>query len=353
MERMLAGVATRRHVRTAEPVGAQVDREAKSTSRSAISRRFVRQTKTALAELMARDLAGEEIKVLMLDGEHLAERCVVVALAITADGTKKPIGLWDGSTENKTVVRALLADLVDRGLRSTTGCWWSSTAPRRCRRRCARCSAIRHSSIDVLCTSGATSPTSYPVRTRRGWMPSWSRPSVIPIPSRGCATPNTLPGNWIRATPVRPRRCARRAAGDVHRHPARHRRPDLAKTLTTSNPVESMISIARATDRNVTRLARRTRPRRAGQRPACSTPNDPSAASRATSRCRSSSGLCTDTPTPKPPNKPTLSVPPPRVRRGSSPKIHADRDMLSRRVRSVWQVVPPRSPRVADRQPKP
>ena len=44
MERMLAGVATRRHARTGEPVGAQVDQEAKSTSRSAISRRFVRQT---------------------------------------------------------------------------------------------------------------------------------------------------------------------------------------------------------------------------------------------------------------------------------------------------------------------
>src|SRR5919107_2028080 len=52
----------------------------------------------------------------MLDGEHMAERCVVVALAITADGTKKPVGLWDGSTENKSVVRSLLADLVDRGL---------------------------------------------------------------------------------------------------------------------------------------------------------------------------------------------------------------------------------------------
>jgi putative transposase len=114
MERMLAGVATRRHARTAEPVGIQVDREAKSTSRSAISRRFVRQTETALGELMARDLAGEDIKVLMLDGEHMAERCVVVALAITADGTKKPVGLWDGSTENKTVVRSLLADLVER-----------------------------------------------------------------------------------------------------------------------------------------------------------------------------------------------------------------------------------------------
>src|SRR5271166_4470111 len=72
MERMLAGVATRRHARTAEPVGAQIDREAKSTSRSAISRRFVKQTETALGELMARDLTGEDIKVLMLDGEQMA-----------------------------------------------------------------------------------------------------------------------------------------------------------------------------------------------------------------------------------------------------------------------------------------
>ena len=115
MERMLAGLATRRHARAAEPVGEAAGVQ-KSTSKSAISRRFVRQTDTALAELMARDLSGEDITVLMLDGEHLAERCVVVALAITAEGTKKPVGLWDGSTENKTVVRALLADLVERGL---------------------------------------------------------------------------------------------------------------------------------------------------------------------------------------------------------------------------------------------
>ena len=116
MERMLAGVATRRHARTAEPVGTQVGEQAKSSSRSAISRRFVRQTETALAELMSRDLSELDIKVLMLDGEHMADRCVVVALAITADGTKVPVGLWDGSTENKTVVRSLLADLVERGL---------------------------------------------------------------------------------------------------------------------------------------------------------------------------------------------------------------------------------------------
>jgi Transposase, Mutator family len=104
LERMLAGVATRRHTRTAEPIGEQIAAASKSTSRSAISRRFVRQTETALAELMARDLTGLEIKVLMLDGEHLAGRWVVVALAITADGTKLPVEPWDGSTENTTVV---------------------------------------------------------------------------------------------------------------------------------------------------------------------------------------------------------------------------------------------------------
>jgi hypothetical protein len=63
----------------------------------------------------------------MLDGEHLAERCVVVALAITADGTKKPVGLWDGSTENKTVVRVLPT--------SSRAAWPSTTGAGRLRRR--------------------------------------------------------------------------------------------------------------------------------------------------------------------------------------------------------------------------
>ena len=63
MERMLAGVATRRHARTAEPVSEQASGGAqKSTSKSAVSRRFVEQTETALAELMARELTGEDIK---------------------------------------------------------------------------------------------------------------------------------------------------------------------------------------------------------------------------------------------------------------------------------------------------
>jgi putative transposase len=108
-------VATRRHARTAEPVG-QAAGTQKSTSKSAISRRFVKKTETAPAEPMARDLAGEDIKVLMLDGEHMAERCVVAALAITADDTKCRSGCGMAPPKNKTVVRALVADLIERGL---------------------------------------------------------------------------------------------------------------------------------------------------------------------------------------------------------------------------------------------
>jgi hypothetical protein len=54
MERMLARLATRRHAWAAEPTGEAAGSQ-KSTSKSAVSRRFVRQTETALAELMARD----------------------------------------------------------------------------------------------------------------------------------------------------------------------------------------------------------------------------------------------------------------------------------------------------------
>ena len=53
---------------------------------------------------------------MMLDGLEIAERMHVVALGITTEGVKIPLGLWEGSTENATLARTLLADLVDRGL---------------------------------------------------------------------------------------------------------------------------------------------------------------------------------------------------------------------------------------------
>jgi transposase-like protein len=120
VERMLAGVATRRHVDVADPLG-DLDTKARATSKSAISRHFVKATETALAELMARNLTDLDVAVLMIDGLDVAGQCCVVALVITTDGTKVPVGLWLGDTENKTVVSGLLADLVARGLDTHKG----------------------------------------------------------------------------------------------------------------------------------------------------------------------------------------------------------------------------------------
>lgn len=116
MDRMLAGVSTRKFAQVGEPVGNDVERASSSTSKSTTSELFIERTRTALGELMGRRLDDVRLAVMMLDGLEIAERTHVVALGITTDGVKIPLGLWEGSTENATLARTLLADLVDRGL---------------------------------------------------------------------------------------------------------------------------------------------------------------------------------------------------------------------------------------------
>jgi len=116
MEKMLAGLSTRRYPVGLEPVGQQVDESCSATSKSAVSRKFVAMTETALAELLSRDLSGLDLVALMIDGVHFAESCCVVALGIGIDGVKHPLALVEGSTENATLVTALLVDLRERGL---------------------------------------------------------------------------------------------------------------------------------------------------------------------------------------------------------------------------------------------
>jgi putative transposase len=116
LERMLAGVSTRRYRRTQEPVGEEVEVRARSTSKSAVSRTFVERTREALVELMSRQLGDLRLAVMMIDGIELKGRMMIVALGITTEGVKIPLGLWDGSSENATVATALLSDLVERGL---------------------------------------------------------------------------------------------------------------------------------------------------------------------------------------------------------------------------------------------
>jgi putative transposase len=116
LEKMLAGLSSRRYGHGLEPAGQAVEAQAASTSKSAVSRRFVAATETALGQLMSRRLDDLDLVVFMADGVHFGEHTCVVALGIDIDGVKHPLALEEGSTENATLVTDLITGLRDRGL---------------------------------------------------------------------------------------------------------------------------------------------------------------------------------------------------------------------------------------------
>jgi putative transposase len=116
VEQMLVGVATRQYARSLEPLPATMP--ARGTSKSAVSRRFVVKTAAQLAAWRSTALDAIDLVALLVDGVHIGEHCIIVALGIDHTGAKHALGLWDGSTENAAVCQSLLADLQSRGLRT-------------------------------------------------------------------------------------------------------------------------------------------------------------------------------------------------------------------------------------------
>lgn len=114
LETLAAGVSTRRYKQTLEPLPEQ--REERATSESAVSRRFVALTERQLCEWLAQPLDELDLVLLMIDGIIFKDHCILVALGVDSDGKKHPLGIVEGSTENAAVAKALLADLVARGL---------------------------------------------------------------------------------------------------------------------------------------------------------------------------------------------------------------------------------------------
>ena len=114
VEQMLVGVATRQYARSLEPLAA--DLTSRGTSKSAVSRRFVAKTRAQLETWQAAPLDDLDLVGLLLDGVHVGEHCLIVALGLAADGGKHALGIWEGSTENATVCQSLLSNLQSRGL---------------------------------------------------------------------------------------------------------------------------------------------------------------------------------------------------------------------------------------------
>src|SRR5687767_2379058 len=172
---MLAGVSTRCDRRTQEPVGAGIERAGRSKSESSVSRAFVKRTREALGKLMARRLDDVRCSaVIMLDGIELKGRTNVVALRISTEGVKIPLGRWEGSTENATVATALLSDLVERGLDPEQGMLFVTDGAKALRK------AIRAASASARPSSGASA-------TRSAMCSTTSPIAIAPRSSVACA----------------------------------------------------------------------------------------------------------------------------------------------------------------------
>jgi putative transposase len=252
MERMLAGLATRRHRAANEPVGEAVEAQASSTSRSSVSRRFVARTKAALDELMTRDLSELTVAALMVDGVIFAEQCCVVALAICADGTKVPVGLWLGDTENTTVVTHLLADLVDRGLSAEAGLLVVIDGAKALDR------AVRkvfgdHALIQRCTLHKRRNVADHLPEAERGWVDQrLARAFNHADPEAGLRQAKDL----ARQLEVRRPDAAailREGLNDMFTVRRLGVGDRLAKTLMSTNPIESMISVGKTTTRNAKR----------------------------------------------------------------------------------------------------
>jgi len=114
LETLAAGVSTRRYRRTLESLPA--GRRERATSKSAVSRRFVALTEKQLAEWLSQPLEDVDLVLVMIDGIVFRDHCILVALGVDSDGRKHPLGIVEGTTENAAVAKALLSDLVERGL---------------------------------------------------------------------------------------------------------------------------------------------------------------------------------------------------------------------------------------------
>src|SRR6266513_2497141 len=118
MNQMLINVATRKFARSVRlPEGDVPAPAGAGLSKSAVSRRFVALSAARMKEWMASDLSGLDLLVIQIDGIHMDEDLILVAvIGVDAKGDKHPLGLVEGATENAATVQALIDNLVERGL---------------------------------------------------------------------------------------------------------------------------------------------------------------------------------------------------------------------------------------------
>jgi putative transposase len=251
MERMLAGLSSRRYGVGLEPVGRRVESESSTTSKSAVSRKFVAATETTLAELLAADLSTVDLVAIMVDGVHFGEHCCIVALGIGIDGTKHPLSLVEGSTENATLVTKLCVDLRDRGLDVTKPILAVLDGS----------TALRRAIVDVFDHPVIARCQLHKIRNVQDHLPEKMRSTVGSTIRAAYHADSALQAqSQLEALARELERTHPSAAASLREGLAETLTvlrlrvpPTLARTLRSTNSIESMISICREHAKNVKR----------------------------------------------------------------------------------------------------
>lgn len=249
---MLAGVSTRSYQTVLEPAGPEVDEAASSTSKSAVSRRFVEATRARLAEFRSRPLGDRRWLVVYIDGFGFGDETLVGALGVDDHGNKAALSVVHGTTENKAVCKRLLDDLETRGFDPSAGVlfvvdggkaiyhaigdkWNDQVLIQRCRAHKQR------NVTDLL-------PQHHHVWVRQALARAWA------------ITDATQAEQALRALAAKIERTHPDAAASLREGLADTITINrlgvtgtLAKTLATTNPMESTVDIVKAHARNVKR----------------------------------------------------------------------------------------------------
>jgi transposase-like protein len=116
LNQILNGMSQRKYGKVARKVD-----ETFSIAHGSVSRRFIKASKEKLEEFQRRDLSGEDIVAVFIDGKRFAENGVIIALGVALAGDKKLLGIIESGTENRMVISDFISDLVKRGLKVDDG----------------------------------------------------------------------------------------------------------------------------------------------------------------------------------------------------------------------------------------
>lgn len=116
LKKVFYGISCRNYEAAAEAIPGAI-----GLSSSTVSRQFIEGTAKQLKQFQERDLSGEDFVALWLDGKKFAEDMMVIALGLTMDGRKVPLGFVQAATENAKVMTHFLRELQSRGLKTDAG----------------------------------------------------------------------------------------------------------------------------------------------------------------------------------------------------------------------------------------